>query len=394
MTLSGGTRARVTGMVAREQSARRVVGAAAAAVCLVALLAAGGVVPGVGLRRSPAPPAVKGATAAATRPLLVYGRHALTPAQVKAATTATGSLISVYGQELAVRSARPGYPVVPVVAITVDPAGFAAAMGVPALAGLLAKGVVLSTRGAALRKLGAGQDVVLASGRHLRVAAIVDDHWIGGYELAAAPSTLPAQGSDASYLLVGQGPDPGATTARIRRSLPGVDLRVESNTRNGYLSSADTVLTQAQVKTAFGEFAVRTTAFGSLRVDPTWRSRWISSTVVPQLGIITCNRAVIPALRAAMTEVTRRGLGKLVHTADFRREGGCWSPRLKRFGAGQVSSHAWGIAVDINVDDNPLGAKPVQDPRLVAIMAAHGFYWGGLFLRPDGAHFEWVGNRS
>jgi len=38
-----------------------------------------------------------------------------------------------------------------------------------------------------------------------------------------------------------------------------------------------------------------------------------------------------------------------------------------------------------------LGATPRQDARLVAIMAKHGFLWGGRWLRPDGAHFEWVG---
>lgn len=325
--------------------------------------------------------------------LLVYGRHALTAAQVRSVVRAVSGVVTpVYGGELALRSGRSDYPSVPVQALSVDPTSYAAAAQRPSLAHDLATGVVLSRAGAALRKATVGQDVVLMSGRHLRVTAVVDDHVIGGYELATSRSqlgTLAASG--ASYLLAAQGSDALQTQARIRRSLPGVDLRVKSTTRNGFLSSADSVLTQAQVKTMFGEFAVRTTAAGALRLDSGWRQRWIASTVLPQLGVITCNRLVIPSLRAAMQEITSRGLGSLVHTADFHREGGCWNPRLTRFGAGQLSSHAWGIAVDINVDVNPLGATPVQDPRLVAIMARHGFMWGGRFLRPDGAHFEWVG---
>jgi len=85
-------------------------------------------------------------------------------------------------------------------------------------------------------------------------------------------------------------------------------------------------------------------------------------------------------------------LGATVHSADFAYEGGCYAPRIARFSnGGSVSAHSWGIAVDINVDVNPLGGKPRQDPRLVAIMTAHNFTWGGRWLRPDGAHFEWVG---
>ena len=76
---------------------------------------------------------------------------------------------------------------------------------------------------------------------------------------------------------------------------------------------------------------------------------------------------------------------------NFQREGDCWNPRLKRFGAGgEICCHAWGIAIGINVDVNPFGARPVQGPRLVAIMEEHGFYWGGRSRRPDGTHFEWV----
>jgi hypothetical protein len=90
-------------------------------------------------------------------------------------------------------------------------------------------------------------------------------------------------------------------------------------------------------------------------------------------------------LRAAMSELRRKGLGSLVK--DYA---GCYSARSVRDDpAYRLSHHSWGAAVDINVGDNPLGAPPHQDPRLVRIMAKHGFTWGGKWIRPDGMHFEW-----
>jgi hypothetical protein len=53
-----------------------------------------------------------------------------------------------------------------------------------------------------------------------------------------------------------------------------------------------------------------------------------------------------------------------------------------------LSHHSWGAAVDINAPENPFGARPTQDPRLVAVMHSNGFAWGGLWVTPDGMHFE------
>lgn len=325
--------------------------------------------------------------------LLVYGRHALTAEQVAALRAAApGAVIPVYGGELALRSGRPDFPLVLVQAFTVDARSYAAAAGSSSLASQLSRGVVLSRTGAALRHASVGSTLRVSDGRTLTVSAVVDDHLVGGYELATTVHVLgAAAGERASYLVVADGGDAGRTEERLRAALPGTDLRVTTRTRNGFFSSADTVLTQAQVKQRFGEFDLAYAADGGLELDPEWKARWIENVRIPQLGLIACNRAVVPDLLAAMEEVTRRGLGSLVHTADFRRQGGCWNPRVVRFGAGQLSAHTWGIAVDINVGDNPLGAAPKQDPRLVDIMERHGFFWGGRWLRPDGAHFEYVG---
>src|SRR5437763_261045 len=127
------------------------------------------------------------------------------------------------------------------------------------------------------------------------------------------------------------------------------------------------------------------------RVCSTWMSAYTTERRIVQLGNVICGRRVMGPLTAAMREITNRGLGKTINTADFIAEGGCWNPRTVRFGHGMISHHAWGAAIDINVGRNPLGAVPHQDPRLVAIMAKYGFTWGGHWLRHDGAHFEWVG---
>jgi hypothetical protein len=202
----------------------------------------------------------------------------------------------------------------------------------------------------------------------------------------------PAPGQPAAYLLVHGMPDAAALSAVMKPQLPTRAVRDRASTANGFLSSYDTVLTQLQVKRRFGEFSLKQGSGGALVPDSSWMAQWIRTEDVPQLGNVECNKAILPDLMAAMREITAKGLAKLVDTADFVREGGCFNPRVTRFSdGGALSSHSWGIAVDLNVDVNPLGGKPHQDPRLVAIMASHGFTWGGHWLRPDGAHFEWVG---
>jgi len=104
------------------------------------------------------------------------------------------------------------------------------------------------------------------------------------------------------------------------------------------------------------------------------------------LGPETCNRALFPALFGAMEQLQRRGLASLV-----KSNAGCYNPELV---AAKTTAppafHAYGAAIDINAPENPFGATPNQDPRLVGIMERWGFNWGGNFLVPDGMHFEYL----
>ncbi len=323
--------------------------------------------------------------------LLGYAFHGFTADELARVRRAVPGTVAVVTGEVAVASGRPSYPVVPVEAMTADPTEYAAAAGDPALAAHLRTGAVLARGEAGLRHLAVGQQLALADGHSLPVTAVVDDVVLGGNEMALPPQYLPRRaGTAASYVLLPAGP---STAERVRAAMGHRTVRVKAHTANGFLSADDTVLTQLQVKERFGEFALRPRSDGSgFDQDPAYERHWlVNDQHVQQLGAVTCNKAVMPALRAAMKEITDRGLGATIDTADFQYEGGCWNPSVVPLSGGSMSRHSWGIAVDINVAANDLGGTPHQDPRLVAIMAKHGFAWGGEFTRPDGMHFEYVG---
>jgi D-alanyl-D-alanine carboxypeptidase len=146
---------------------------------------------------------------------------------------------------------------------------------------------------------------------------------------------------------------------------------------------------QAELKARFGEPAVGL-PYGDdwVRLDPAFLRRWIVSRQVPVLGSVTCHRKMLPALRAALRELDRLGLARLVDPGDYA---GCYAPRRIRPG-GSLSLHAWGLAVDLNASANPFGGRSRQDRRLVRIMERHGFTWGGDFpTTPDPMHFEFRG---
>ena len=285
-----------------------------------------------------------------------------------------------------------GAGVVPVEAIAVDRQAYGGAVGRAGarLGTMLGRGVVLSATGARLRGLDEGDRLRLAGGVALQVAGVVDDRLLGGYE-ALLPLEIGQRLhlDHAGYLLLRPRGSRSGLEASLRRLLHGRALRFRVYGQRPFLRAGDAVLPLAQVKARFGEFTVP--SLRRVEPDRAWVAANIVSRRVPLLGQVRCHRLVVADLAAAMAELQRRGLARLVDVADFHRQGGCYVPRQLRGGQGQLSRHSWGIAVDLNVAANPLGGSPHQDPRLVQVMARHGFTWGGRWLRTDGGHFEWVG---
>jgi hypothetical protein len=253
---------------------------------------------------------------------------------------------------------------------------------------MLGKGAVLSRTGAALRHLQKGGRLRLDGGRWLRVSGVVEDELLAGYEVAVDREVGRRHGlRRTSYLLVlPRGPVSGLEAA-VRGLLRGRQVRFAVAGDRPFLRGGGLPL--GQVKARFGEFALPSLGRGG--PDPDWKRRNLVTRQVPLLGRVTCHRLVIGQLAAAMADLQRRGLGRLVDVGEFRRHGGCWAWRLLRDRNGRLTTHAWGIAVTVGVTVDPRQRRPQVDQRLVKTMATHGLASDGR-VRPAAAQFDWVGS--
>jgi hypothetical protein len=146
------------------------------------------------------------------------------------------------------------------------------------------------------------------------------------------------------------------------------------------------VLTGASVSDAVGHFSYTNGPDGTIVPDSRWVRDYIRTEDVPILGSVTCNKAMLPQLRGALTEIQRLGFADAIHRDEYQ---GCYYPRyINRDPANGLSLHSWGIAVDLNVPGNQRGTVGEMDRRVVAVFKRWGFAWGGDWNYTDPMHFE------
>ncbi len=146
-----------------------------------------------------------------------------------------------------------------------------------------------------------------------------------------------------------------------------------------------------QVATLVGTFAEAVGTFnytsiggGRIAPEPSWVSSHIATAQVPILGSITCNKAMIPQLQAALAEVQQLGLADTINPDEYA---GCYYPRFIA-GSTTLSNHSFGLALDLNVPGNQRGTVGEMDRGVVAIFKKWGFAWGGDWRYTDPMHFE------
>jgi hypothetical protein len=358
----------------------------------------------------------RAATAPADRVLLAWtpnrlpaglaGRVRRAPG-VRAVTVVKGGRLDLAGSTDADGRAVDRPPrgmTIPLEAIAFDPAtytGFLPPSARAAFRRLAPTEALLGATSARLRRIGPGGRLRLSGGsgglkgsppvdgeRWLTVAGVVDDALVGAAEVAVSRAGGRGVGLTRDrYALLAYRGGRAAVARAVRRALPtGLPVRLRGPGETPFFRAGDAVLPQAMVKERFGEFAWRPAGGGDFAQDPAWQAANLATGRVPILGRVRCNRVLLPALAGAMRELERHNLAGLVDPAAFA---GCWNSRLTRGGTG-ASRHAWGAAVDLNVAGNPTGLASAQDRRLVEAMERWGFTWGGRWLVPDPAHFEYL----
>lgn len=110
-----------------------------------------------------------------------------------------------------------------------------------------------------------------------------------------------------------------------------------------------------------------------------------------------CHALLVETFTQVYAQIHDGGYWEMLHTF-----GGDYECRAIR-GKTNTSTHAWGIANDLNAQENPLASVPPDafdaqrpyvftvDHPVVKIFKANGFIWGGEFMRrKDPMHFQFA----
>ena len=150
--------------------------------------------------------------------------------------------------------------------------------------------------------------------------------------------------------------------------------------------------------------------------DRGWGPGWPTClTKAPPLVTVTCG---MNRIRLTVRPEIAKLVTRLVTHLELERGRGfdpvfCGGYNCRPIAGGNTpSNHSWGLAVDLDTDENPqmsaaahkASGHPYPGGRTLvssmpqnaaAIGARYGFGWGGMYVnRPDPMHFEFVGRPS
>jgi hypothetical protein len=153
-----------------------------------------------------------------------------------------------------------------------------------------------------------------------------------------------------------------------------------------------------KIREVYYDFSYTDRSDGSIEIEPGWSRRNIVDLDAQLLDKIAhhpiqVHRKATEPFQRVFLAVEQAGLGDRILTfgGSFVPRHMAWNPKR------ELSSHSWGIAIDLNVRWNAYGRAPAGTGlsgslhELVPFFEAEGFAWGGYFepiSMCDGMHFE------
>jgi hypothetical protein len=148
-----------------------------------------------------------------------------------------------------------------------------------------------------------------------------------------------------------------------------------------------------QIAATFGD--VRKYILHDGTLDPRWQSESLASVTLPFPLILSfdesktithfsCHKLLGGVFVDVFAKIVSAGLQNKL--TSF---GGCFAFRPERTGT-KLSTHCWGIAVDLNPQSNQQGSAGDMDAGVIEVFRAAGFEWGGDWTGTtrDGMHFQ------
>jgi D-alanyl-D-alanine carboxypeptidase len=131
------------------------------------------------------------------------------------------------------------------------------------------------------------------------------------------------------------------------------------------------------------------------RLDSRWQTDFLTTIELPfpltlswdhsrSVQRIRCHKKLGAIFADTFTRIQSAGFQSKI--TSF---GGCFSFRSQRTGS-KLSTHAWGIAIDLNPESNAQGTAGNMDVGLASILKQAGFSWGGDWQGKvrDPMHFQ------
>ena len=149
----------------------------------------------------------------------------------------------------------------------------------------------------------------------------------------------------------------------------------------------------AEITAAFGDITEYIKSDGTL--DPRWGAEMLGVAASPfrlmlsfaptkTITHFSCHKRLIEVFQNAFTRIQSSGM-----QTSITSFGGCFAFRRQRTGA-RLSTHSWGIAIDLNPESNAQGTDGRMDAELVKLFQDAGFEWGGNWhgKTKDPMHFQ------